>query len=42
VVAGSEGGRELVVYARPDAKPDDYFRFAGGRWHLRTHANGSR
>ena len=42
VVARSEGGRELVVYARPDAEPDDYFRFAGGRWHLRTHAKSSR
>ncbi len=26
-----------MVHARPDADPDDYFRFAGGRWHLRTH-----
>ena len=42
VVARSEGRRERVVYARPDAEPDDYFRFAGGRWHLRTHVKGSR
>jgi uncharacterized protein DUF6281 len=42
VVARSEGRRKLVVYARPDAEPEDYFRFAGGRWHLRAHAKGSR
>ena len=37
VVARSEGRRGVVVYARTDADPDDYFRFSGGRWHLRTH-----
>jgi hypothetical protein len=42
VVARSEGSRKLVVYARPDAEPDDYFRLAGGRWHLRTHAKSPR
>jgi hypothetical protein len=42
VVARSEGSQKLGIYARPDAEPDDYFRFAGGHWHLRNPAKGSR
>lgn len=35
VVGRLEGTDQLVVYGRPDADPEDYFRLVRGAWHLR-------
>jgi hypothetical protein len=40
LIAEMEGSGKLIVYGRLHADPDDYFRFAGGTWHVRSRAAG--
>jgi hypothetical protein len=35
ILGRTEGSDRWAVYGRLHADPDDYFRFADGRWHLR-------
>ena len=36
LVGRAEPNGKFVVYGRLNADPEDYFRFAGGTWHIRA------